>query len=275
MDIILSWLSMNNLKFRKIILFSLALLGATPAFARQLSVVGTGDGLEILRAVAKAFEADFPGDFVEVPPSIGSGGAIASVGSDREMLGRIARPLTANELASGLVYHPVFRVPTAFYVHPDVRPRSLTSLQLRTIFSGEVGDWSELGGPAMRIRIVRREEADSSLAVLRAALPAFRDLRFTERSKLAQTTQEAIESIRDNPGAIGFAPFSAALAKELGVIKVDGLSPEDEGYASGVELALIYKSERLTSEARRWISYFTSDRARRIIRGYGAKPVVR
>ena len=67
------------------------------AHAGDLSVVGTGDGIDLLRALGAAYTADHPDTNVIVPPSIGSGGGIAAVGSGKEVLGRIARPLSDGE----------------------------------------------------------------------------------------------------------------------------------------------------------------------------------
>ena len=107
----------------------------------------------------------------------------------------------------------------SFFVHPGVPVRSLTGEQLRAIFAGEITSWKDVGGPDVRIRVVRREEADSSISAFRAAIPEFRNIKFTERSKFAVTTQDAIDSIRDNEGAIGFASYSSQLARQLDAIQ--------------------------------------------------------
>ena len=55
------------------------------AYASDLSVVGTGDGIDLLRALGAAYTAAHPDTNVIVPPSIGSGGGIAAVGSGKEV----------------------------------------------------------------------------------------------------------------------------------------------------------------------------------------------
>jgi phosphate transport system substrate-binding protein len=101
--------------------------------AADLSVVGTGDGIDLLRALGAAYTADYPDTNVIVPPSIGSGGGIAAVGSNKEVLARIARPLSASEKEAGLVATPVFRLPSAFFVHRSPGVTKLTSEQLANI----------------------------------------------------------------------------------------------------------------------------------------------
>lgn len=267
---------MRNLWLKILIVFGfLCPLSLGIARAGEVNLVGTGDGLDILRAIAQAFEQSRPGARVLVPPSIGSGGAIAAVGADRERIGRIARALTQNEIQSGLVAVPVVELPSAFYVHPEIGEVSLSSDQIADIFAGRATSWRSLGGADIRIRVVRREDADSTLLVLRSSLPQFRDLRLTDRSKLAMTTQEAFESIRDNPGAIGFGPFSALVARSLPVVRLDGKLPLDDGYPVNATLSLIYKEERIDDEIRAFIRFFATERARGIIRSFGARPIAR
>lgn len=243
-----------------------------PGMAKDIPVVGTGDGMDVLKLVSEAYNAAHPGIVFKIPESIGSGGAIAAVGANREVVGRVARPLTANEESSGIRYTPVFYVPSAFFVHRGVPVRNLTAAQLRAIFSGEITSWKDVGGPDLRIRVVRREDADSSVAIFRASIPEFRDIKFMDRSKLAMTTQEAIDSIRDNPGAIGFGSYSTAVAKMLGVVAINGVQPEETAYPAKVTVALIFKPDRVDDEIRRFIAFLASEPARRIITEAGARP---
>jgi phosphate transport system substrate-binding protein len=79
----------------------MSVLTVSPSFGAEFAVVGTGDGIELLQAVAAAFNADHAGMSAAVPPSIGSGGAVTAVGADRHKLGRVARDLTPAERAQG------------------------------------------------------------------------------------------------------------------------------------------------------------------------------
>jgi phosphate transport system substrate-binding protein len=95
---------------RLLLVIPFVLVGPS-AHAGELSVVGTGDGIDLLRALGAAYTADHPETNVIVPPSIGSGGGIAAVGSNKEVLARAARPLSDSEKEAGLVATPVFRLP--------------------------------------------------------------------------------------------------------------------------------------------------------------------
>jgi phosphate transport system substrate-binding protein len=133
--------------------------------------VGTGDGIELMRTLGASYTAENPQTVIVVPPSIGSGGGLAAVGSDKEILARIARPLTESERALGLVATPVFRLPSAFFLHRSAGVSAMTFEQIADVYAGKITNWREVGGADLRIKVVRREEADSTLTVLRQTMP--------------------------------------------------------------------------------------------------------
>jgi phosphate transport system substrate-binding protein len=244
------------------------------AHAGDLSIVGTGDGIDLLRALGAAYTADNPDMNVVVPPSIGSGGGIAAVGSDKEVLARIARPLSAPERDAGLVATPVFRLPSAFFVHRSAGVSSLTSAQLADIYRGKITNWRDAGGADLRIRVVRREDNDSTLLVLRQSMPGWKDLAITEKSKTAVTTQDCVNTVKEVEGAIGFGPFTRALESEAVVLKVDGRYPTDRDYPSAVTLSFVHKETTVTPDAKRFISYVKASKASTVLMNMGGVPII-
>jgi len=244
------------------------------AHAGDLSVVGTGDGIDLLRALGAAYTADHPETNVIVPPSIGSGGGIAAVSSNKEVLARAARPLSDSEKEAGLVATPVFRLPSAFFVHRSAGVTSLTSEQLADVYSGKITNWRDVGGQDVRIKVVRREDADSTLQVLRQSMPGWKNLAITDKSKTAVTTQDCINTVKEVPGAIGFGPFTKALEMELVVLKIDGHYPTERNYPSAVMLTFVYKDSTVTPDAKQFISYAKTGKAKTVLTSMGAVPVI-
>ena len=244
------------------------------AYAGDLSVVGTGDGIDLLRALGSAYMADNPDTNVIVPPSVGSGGGIAAVNTDKEVLARIARPLSDSEKDAGLVATPIFRLPSAFFVSRAVGVTGLTSTQLADVYRGKIANWKDVGGADMRIRVVRREDQDSTLLVLRQSMPGWKDLVITEKSKTAVTTQEGFNTVKEVDGAIGFGPFTRALEAELVVLKIDGRYPTDRDYPSAVTLLFVHKATTVTPDAKRFIDYAKAAKAQTVLSNMGGVPVI-
>lgn len=257
----------------KSLAYSFFALGlASGANAGELKIVGTGDGLEMLRALAVAYAAEHKNVDISIPPSIGSGGGVVAVGTGRERLGRVARPLTSSEIKYGLVYVPIAKIPSAIFTHTSTKIEGLTSEDLVRVYSGKVTSWSDVGGANLKVKVVRREEVDSTLQVLRASMPGWSALEFTSRSKTAVTTQDAIQTVRKIPGTIGFGPYSKPLGFDMNVLRIDGKFPTDPDYPSAVELALIYKADRLEDDMKSFVDFSLSEAGAKIITNYGGVP---
>jgi len=226
----------------------------------------------MLQEIGRGFSAAHPEVALEIPPSIGSGGGIAAVGSGAERMGRVARPLSESEVEYGLEYLPIAKIPSAIFTHPSAGIDTLTSEQLVGLYSGEITNWSEVGGADLRVRLVRREDADSTLQVLKNTMPGWNDLEFSPRSKTALTTQDAIETAREVEGAVAFGPYARPLEEGLTVLKIDGHHPTDDSYPSAVTLALIYKTGTLDEDMEAFLAFTRSDQARTLIRNYGGVP---
>jgi phosphate transport system substrate-binding protein len=248
-------------------------VSTTGVIAGELPVVGTGDGIDVLRSLAAAYSSEAPDTKVVIPPSIGSGGGIAAVGAEKAILGRIARPLTDAEKAQGIQFVPVVRIPSAIYCHPSAGLTSLTSNQLAQIYAGTITNWKDVGGADLKIRVVRREDEDSTLSVLRATMPGWKTLQLTSKAKTAVTTQEAVETVKSVEGAVGFGPRTKALEQDTTILRIDGKAPEDPAYPSAVTVGLIYKDATLTPEAKAFVAFVAGAKSRPLIVSQGAVPL--
>ena len=189
------------------------------------------------------------------------------------MLGRVARVLTDAEAAEGIEYRPIAKLPSAFYVNYDTGVTSLTSDQLADVYAGRVTNWKQVGGRDARIRVVRRDDEDSTLKVLRVTMPRWKDLVITDRSKTAVTTEDAINTVHEVSGTIGFGPLTKTLEEKTVVLKIDGRYPTDNEYPSDVTLALIYKNSTVTPAARSFLAFLGTEKARAILEQFGTVPI--
>jgi phosphate transport system substrate-binding protein len=244
---------------------------AAPAAAEELNIVGTGDGMSMLKAVGDAFAKANPGLTVAVPDSIGSGGAIKAVGGGEQKIGRVARAINDKEKAYNLSYQPLAKIPVVFFTHKSVKLAGLTPAQAADVYSGKVKNWSEVGGPDARIRVIRREDGDSSLSVLRQ-LPEFKSIEITSQSKTATSTAENVDAVVQAEGAIGFGPYSAALAQQANVLKLGDKAALDAGYPVFVSLALIWKEEAKTAGIQKFLEFVKTPAAQTAIKAADAIP---
>jgi hypothetical protein len=88
--------------------------------------------------------------------------------------------------------------------HPQVEVNTLTVDQVRAIYTGQVVNWSELGGGDQPIDVwTYPAEEDIQQIFDRTVLDG---LKVTPRASLAVSAQNMSDSVGINPGAIGILP---------------------------------------------------------------------
>lgn len=246
------------------------------SWAETIRVVGAGGPMLLLRDAAQAFAKTHPGAEIQVPESSGTGGGIRAVGDGDAELGRVARePSEGKEKAYGLVYVPFAKTPVVFATWPGLKIEGLTKGQTRDIFSGMVTNWKEVGGPDLKIRVIRRHEGESNLLAIRNSIPEWAGVQITPKSKEGSTDQETVLFIKENEGAIGFCALNDARAEGLNVLSLDGVAPIKAAYPIQIIFAFVYKEERFNGLSKDFVDFVFSADGARIIERNAAFPIRR
>jgi phosphate transport system substrate-binding protein len=242
--------------------------------SKELVIVGTGSGISLLQALGKIFMKQNPDITITVPASIGSGGGIRSVGNDEYVLGRVARDIDENEKQYNLEVIPIAKIPIVFYVNASISIWEISYEQACGIYSGAIRKWEEIGGGQGTIRVIRREDGDSSLSIFMKTLPGFKEITITERSKIIYTDQETVEACKSQKNAIAFGSL-ADIKYEKGVraLKLDGVDPTEPMYPHLGFLSLIYKQKNYKGNVKKFIEFTLSDDAKHAIFTAGGLPV--
>ena len=242
--------------------------------AEEISVVGTGSGAKIIEMLGDSFTKSNPDCKVLVPPSIGSGGGIKAVGTDQALIARIARELKESEKEYGITYTPILKLPIVFFVNKSVGIQNLSPQQACDIYSGKITNWKDVGGPDADIRVIRREDGDSSLEVLQKKLPGFKDITLTQKSKTTLSDPETCEMVQAKENTIAFGTYANTKGMDLTVLKIDGKDPSDvSSYPYFGILALIYKEKNKTGNVGKLIDFATSPEAKDVILNAGGFPL--
>jgi phosphate transport system substrate-binding protein len=251
---------------------AIGLVLSGPVMAEDITIVGTGDGVKALKAIGAVFSKNNPGITVNVPKSIGSGGGIKAVGTGKYTIGRVAREIKDKEKHYGLTYVPFARIPVVFFVNKGVGIQNLSAQQICDIYSGKITNWKEVGGKDRRIRVVRREDGDSSLKVLLKFFPGFKDITLTPKSKTALKTSANFNIVESKADTIGFGPYDVAKGANVDVLQVDGRLPTEPSYLCVGTIALIFKEKNKTGSIKKFVEFATSPAAHNAIKGAGGLP---
>lgn len=123
---------------------------------------GTGAGLELMTALTARFSATHP-EVQFTLADVGQDSAVADVIVGRAEFGFISRDLKPEE-TNRVRSIPFAAVGTGLAVNPANPIAGLTKDQVRRIFTGEVTDWAQVGGPAGQIRPFLREVGSATRA---------------------------------------------------------------------------------------------------------------
>ncbi|MBU0943216.1 MAG: substrate-binding domain-containing protein [Proteobacteria bacterium] len=238
--------------------------------AEEITIVGTGSGAAVLEAVGAAFTANNPGVTIVVPKSIGSGGGIKAVGSDKDVVGRVARGIKDKEESYGLTYLAYAKNPIVFFVNKSVGIKDLTTQQLCDIYSGKITNWKDVGGKDATIKVIRREDGDSSLEVLVELFPGFKDITLTAKSKTTLSDPETCQLTERKADTIAFGTYANARNYGVDILSIEGKVATDSDYPYVGTLALIFKEKNNTGNIKKFIEFATSPAAHPAITEAGA-----
>lgn len=250
---------------------------ATEAPAALSGTVATDGSTSMEKVIGSLGEA-----FMEANPDVtftynptGSGSGITAVSEGRCDIGLSSRALKDEEKAGGLTETILALDGIAIIVNPANTLQDLTLEQIASIYTGEVTNWSELGGADGEIVVIGREAGSGTR-------DGFESITGTAdacvyRQELT-STGDVITTVASNPNAIGYASL-ASVKDTVKALSVGGVVPSNETVLDGSykvqrPFVLVTKTgEALSQAAQAFFDYVTSADANEIITKAGAVPV--
>ena len=233
---------------------------------------------KVVGVLGEQFMADNQGVSVTYDAT-GSGAGIEAASNGSADIGLSSRAVKDEEAASGLVGTTVALDGIAVIVNAESAVADLTVEQIAKIFTGEITDWSEVGGAAGTISCVGREAGSGTR-------DGFESITDTEDAcKMDQeltSTGAVIEAVAGNPNAIGYASLSSVEGKDTGkAVTVGGVECSeatvlDGSYEIQRPFVFVTKADaELSAQAQAFFDFATSTAANDLIRAAGAVPVAK
>ncbi len=246
---------------------------ATAALSGTVATDGSTSMEKVIGALGEAFmEANSGVNFTYNPT--GSGSGITAVSEGRCDIGLSSRALKDSEVASGLVGTVLAYDGIAMIVNPANTVEDLDIETIAKIYTGEITNWSEVGGADAEIVLVGREAGSGTRS-------GFEELTETvDKCKYRQeltSTGDVITAVAQNPDAIGYASL-ASVKDSVKALKVAGVTPSEETVKDGTYLiqrpfVLVTKEGvALSPVAQAFFDYATKGQANDIITASGVVP---
>ena len=226
----------------------------------------------VIAALTEGFAEVQPGVTVSYDPT-GSGAGITGATDKTLDIGLSSRALKADE--TGVTGTTIALDGIAIIVNKDSKVEDLTVDQLKQMFTGEITNWSEVGGDDGEIVLVGREAGSGT----RDGFESIVDVK--DSCKYAQeltATGAVISAVEANPLAIGYASLSA-VGDTVKMVTVGGVECSEETVKDGsyeVQRPFVFvtnKSVALSEQAQAFFDFATSADAADLIRTAGAVPV--
>ncbi|MBI2910896.1 MAG: substrate-binding domain-containing protein [Chloroflexi bacterium] len=205
---------------------------APDPLAGQYTGSGGGGALPQVRALTERFSELHPG-VVWLLDDVGSEASIKLVAAADIDVGFISRDLKKDEVGK-VELLPIGAAGTAVVVNAENRVEGLTREQTRQIFTGEISDWSQVGGAPGRIRVLLREKESSTRSTFEGY---FFDAKPTYAKDAIEVYEidETLKAIYSFKDAIGMATLSDRTLNDpqLRMLAVDGVAATKAALASG------------------------------------------
>jgi phosphate transport system substrate-binding protein len=193
------------------------------AFAGEITLAGSTTIQPLAEVLGEAFEADHPGSIVIVSGG-GSSVGVKSAAEGTADIGMASREIKPSELTEypSMVVHTIARDGIAVIVHAGCPVDGLSMDQIKSIFAGEIADWSQVGGTTMPITVVAREEGSGTRAAFEEIVMG--ESLITDNALLLPSNGAVRTTIATTPGTVGFLSFGY-LDSSVKALKVEGASP--------------------------------------------------
>ena len=249
--------------------------GAAAAVTGTVSTDGSTSMEKVIGSLGEAFQAENEGITFTYNPT-GSGSGIQAVQEGRCDIGLSSRDLKDEETEAGLEATVLAYDGIAIIANNENAVTDLTLEQIAAIFTGEVANWSEVGGADGEIVLIGREAGSGTR-------DGFESITDTEdlcqyRQELT-STGDIITTVSQNPNAIGYASL-ASVSDAVKVVTVNGVEPTEDTVKDGSYLIqrpftlVTMSGTQLSEAAQLFFDWATSADAAEIISAAGAVPAV-
>ena len=243
------------------------------ALSGNVATGGSTSMKNVIAALTEGFAEVEPGVTVSYDPT-GSGAGITGATDKTLDIGLSSRALKDDE-KNDVDGTTVALDGIAIIVNKDSKVADLTVDQLKQMFTGEITNWSEVGGDDGEIVLIGREAGSGT----RDGFESIVDVK--DSCKYAQeltATGAVISAVEANPLAIGYASLSA-VGDTVKMVTVGGVECSEETVKDGsyeVQRPFVFvtnKSVTLSEQAQAFFNFATSADAADLIRTAGAVPV--
>ena len=248
----------------------------TSTLSGTVNLNGSTSVENVILTLGEAFMEANPDVTVNYDPT-GSGTGINAALEGTCDLGLASRDLDEEETAQGLTSTVFALDGIAIIVNSENSVSDLTIEQIAGLATGEITNWSEVGGIDAPVVLIGREAGSGTRDGFESITGTKDACVYTQE---LTSTGAVIQAVAGNPNAFGYASLSAVEGQDgVKAISVNGVAPSEETVLDGSyqvqrNFNFVYMADaELSDAAQAFMEYAVSADAADLVAGAGAVPV--
>lgn len=228
-----------------------------------VSMSGSTSMEKMAKALAESFNAKYPDVAIDIQLG-GSSTGITNAQEGVSDIGNVSRDLKEDE--TGLVAHKVALDGIGVVVNLENPVEDLTMDQIAKIYTGEITNWSEVGGDDLDIYVVGREDGSGTRDAFESVTGVGENAQY---DSLQTSTGAAKTTVATTPGAIGYVSFDSVddtvKTLKVGGVEISTDTIKDGSYTLQRPFVMVTKEgAELSDAAQAFLDYVLSDEGQEV-----------
>lgn len=236
----------------------------------------------LAEAAAEAFN-DAQSDYEVLVSAGGSGAGIKEVAEGASQIGMASREVTADEktqfgdkFEENLIGYDGIVIAVSKQIY-DAGVTELSKDDVKKIYTGEIGNWKDLGGPDELILAIARQQGSGTKDTFMEDIMGDKKAETPGVNTVVQENADVKAAITGSDNAIGYLGFSFVRDGAVGAITLDGVEATAETIKDGsYELArklYFYTFDEPSVGAEAFIEFTLSEEGQSIAEENGFVPL--
>jgi len=218
---------------KKVLIIGAAVISSLSIAGADTIVIKGSDtlGAKLVPQLAEQFKSQHPGTTFDIAAE-GSATGFAALIDKTAAIGMASRPAKPEEIATGKARGVDMKETIIAYdgiaviVNTANPIKGLTKKQVEQIFTGEIADWSAVGGSGGKISVYTRNTSSGTYAEFRELAMKKRD--YAQDSQKLAGNEQIAQEVGKNPNGVGYVGLAYTKASGVKIVPIDGALPTKE-----------------------------------------------
>lgn len=251
----------------------------------SIVITGSSSAAGLVKALGNDFKEEYKDKYPDLEFKItdeDSGSAIDAVRSGKADIGLISRAVTDEEksLVDDVEIFAMDGI--AVIANKNCNIENLTVSQAKKIFSGQIVNWSDVGGENTRINVYSREESSGTrneflnLLGLNSIFDTTKEKKLTDRATVYNSSEEVKKAVAGDKSGIGYISMTALdkTVKDIAVddVKINAQNVGDENYKLVRNFSFVIAKDE-SEAADDFIDWVLSAKGQQAVEAAGYVPI--